>query len=149
MNQTYELPPNLGDLMGAYDEAHWETVVAELKPDVGVLTRGTVLSSGSGADAGKLISTTAGNEAQAFGVLLDANVDTAQHFGDGSVTGSIARAGSFRGRALIVGVGTNAATLTTQLRLLGIFVEGVIVAPVAATLETEAPAPAEEPAATA
>jgi hypothetical protein len=23
MNQTYELPQNLGDLMGAYDEAHW------------------------------------------------------------------------------------------------------------------------------
>jgi hypothetical protein len=49
--------------MGAYDEAHWQTVVAELKPDVGV--------------------------------LLDPSVDTAQHFGDGSVTGSVARAVSF------------------------------------------------------
>ena len=37
------------------------------------------------------------------------------------MTGSVARAGSFRGQALIVGVGTNVATLTTQLRLLGIF----------------------------
>jgi hypothetical protein len=118
--------------------------VAELKPASGILLRGTVLSAGSGADAGKLVKTTAGNEAQAFGVLLEPSVDTAQHFGDGSVTGSIARAGSFRGQALIVGVGTNVATLTAQLRLLGIFVEGAIVAPVAATLETEAPAPAEE-----
>ena len=43
-NQTYELPQNLGDLMGAYDEAHWQTETLELKPDVGVLQRGSVLS---------------------------------------------------------------------------------------------------------
>jgi hypothetical protein len=134
MNTTYDLPPNLGDLMGAYDEAHWQTVVAELKPDVGVLVRGAVLSTGPD---GKLLATTAGNEAQTFGVLLEPSVDTAQHFGDGSVTGSIARAGSFRGQALIVGVGTKVATLTAQLRLLGIFVEGPIVAPVAAVMPTK------------
>jgi hypothetical protein len=100
--------------------------------------RGAVLT---GPD-GKPLATTAGNEAQAFGVLRDPSVDT----GDGSVTGSVARAGSFRGQALIVGVGTNVATLTTQLRLLGIFVEGPIVAPVAAVMptETETSAPAEE-----
>lgn len=97
--------------MGAYDEAHWQTVVAELKPDVGVLVPGAVLST---SPDGKLLATTAGNEAQAFGVLLDPSADTAQHFGDGSVTGSVARAGSFRGQALIVGAGTNIATLTTQ-----------------------------------
>jgi hypothetical protein len=60
MNQTYELLPNLGDLMGAYDEAHWETVVLELTPDKGVLARGTVLSM---ASTGKLDAVTAGNEA--------------------------------------------------------------------------------------
>ena len=86
--------------MGAYDQAHWETVVLELTPDKGVLQRGAVLSLGG---AGKLDATTAGNEAQAFGVLLDASVDTGAKFSDGSVTGSIAKAGSFRGPALNVG----------------------------------------------
>ncbi len=37
--------------MGAYDQAHWETVVLELTPDKGVLQRGAVLSLGG---AGKL-----------------------------------------------------------------------------------------------
>jgi hypothetical protein len=32
MNTIYDLPQNLGDLMGAYDSAHWETEVLELKP---------------------------------------------------------------------------------------------------------------------
>ena len=42
MNQTYELPLNLGDLMGAYDEAHWQTQVCEIKAGQGVLKRGTI-----------------------------------------------------------------------------------------------------------
>ncbi len=127
-NQTYDLPLNLGDLMGAYDEAHWETVVLELTPDKGVLQRGTVLSMGG---TGKLDATAAGNEAQAFGVLLDGSVDTAAAaaFSDGSVTGSIAKAGSFRGQALKVGAGTNAATLIDALRKNNINVEGPITVP--------------------
>jgi len=128
MNQTYEIPPNLGDIMGAYDEAHWETAVLELSPDKGVLMRGTVLSAGPDR---KLVATTAGNEAQAYGVLLDASVDTAALFTDGTVTGSVVRAGSFKGPALIVGVGTNAATLVDALRKNNINVEGPISVPVA------------------
>ena len=85
----YELPPNLGDLMGAYDEAHWQTAVLELTPDKGILKRGTVLSMGG---TGKLDATTAGNEAQVYGVLLDPAIDTAQEFSNGVVTGSVARA---------------------------------------------------------
>jgi hypothetical protein len=148
MNTTYELPPNLGDLMGAYDEAHWQTFVAELKPDSGVLTRGTVLSAVA-ADAGKLTKTTAGSEATAFGVLLDPSIDTAAAaaFSNGIVTGSVARSGSFKGSALIGGVGTNVATLTDALRKNDIFVEGPIVAPTAAAAEaSEAPASTEEAA---
>jgi hypothetical protein len=147
MNQTYDLPLNLGDLMGAYDEAHWETVTAELKPDAGILLRGGVLSAVA-ADGGKLTLTTAGSEATAYGILLDPSVDTAVKFGDGSVSASVARAGSFKGGALRVGVGTNVATLTDALRKNGIFLEGAIAAPVAATLESETPAGpvAEEPA---
>ena len=34
--------------MGAYDEAHWQTAVGEIKPGIGVLRRGTVLCAGSG-----------------------------------------------------------------------------------------------------
>ena len=37
---------------------------------------------------------TAGTEAQAYGVLLDPSIDTAAPFTDGTVTGSIAKAGS-------------------------------------------------------
>lgn len=145
-NQTYELPPNLGDLMGAYDQAHWQTFVAELKPDSGVLKRGSVLSAVA-TDVGKLTLTTAGSEATAFGVLLDPAIDTADKFSNNLVTGSVARSGSFKGQALIVGVGTNVATLSDALRKNDIFVEGPITVPVAAGTEaSEAPAAAEEPA---
>ena len=53
-NSTHELPQNLGDLMGAYDQAHWQTQVSEIKAGIGVLLRGTILASGTGADIGKL-----------------------------------------------------------------------------------------------
>ena len=52
-------------------------------------------------------------EATAYGILLDASVDTAVPNSTGTVTGSVARAGSFRGAALIVGAGTDEA-LTRQ-----------------------------------
>ena len=48
--------------MGAYDEAHWETVVLELKPDADVLQRGSILSLLSG----KLELVTATNQATAY-----------------------------------------------------------------------------------
>ena len=79
-NQTYELPQNLGDLMGAYDEAHWQTVVAEIKAGIGVLQRGTILATGTAGDIGKLVLLTAGTEAAAYGVLLDPSIDTAVPF---------------------------------------------------------------------
>jgi hypothetical protein len=56
-------------------------------------------------------------------------------FGDGTVTGSVARAGSFKGHALKVGVGTNVATLADALRKNGIFLEGALTAPVALAQE--------------
>lgn len=117
--------------MGAYDEAHWETFVAELKPASGVLKRGSVLSAVA-TDGGKLTLTTAGSEATAFGILLDPSIDTAATFSNGQVSASVARSGSFKGQALIVGVGTNTATLTDALRKNDIFVEGPITVPTAA-----------------
>jgi hypothetical protein len=140
MNQTYELPQNLGDLMGAYEEAHWQTQVCEIKAGIGVLQRGTILATGSGADIGKLVLLTAGTEAQSYGVLLDPSIDTAVAYSDGSVTGSIAKAGSFRGPALIVPTGIDAGLVSVALRGRGIFVEGPITVPVAA-MEAEPPAP--------
>ena len=84
---------------------------------------------------------TAGTEAQAYGVLLDPAIDTSAAFGDGSVTGSIAKAGSFRGPALIVPPGVDAGLISVALRGRGIFVEGPITVPVAAAAsESEAPA---------
>ena len=121
MNTTYDFPQNLGDLMGAYDAAHWQTETVELKPDVGVLQRGSVLSM----VAGKLELVTSANQANVYGVLLDGAVDTAAKFSDNTVTGSVARSGSFRGAAL--------------LRDFGIFVEGVITPPEAAATAAEPP----------
>ena len=115
--------------MGAYDTAHWEREVREIKAAQGVLKRGTVLASGSGADAGKLVPLTATTEASAYGVLLDPSIDTSAAFSDGSVTGSIARAGSFKGSALIVPPGVDAGLIAVALRGRGIFVEGSIPVP--------------------
>jgi hypothetical protein len=64
-----------------------------------------------------------------FGVLLDPVVDTSAAYSDGTVTGSVARAGTFRGEALIVTAGINAVTLTDALRDSGIFTEGPITLP--------------------
>jgi hypothetical protein len=95
-----------------------------LKPDSGVLQRGSILS----LVTGKLELATSTNQATAYGALLDPQVDTAVKFTDGSVTGSVARAGSFRGAALLAKTGTDVAALKDRLRDLGIYVEGVIVA---------------------
>lgn len=139
MNQTYDLPQNLGDLMGAYDEAHWQTAVLEIKAGIGALARGTILASGTAGDIGKLVPLSAGTEAQAYGILLDPAVDTAAAYSDGSVTGSIAKAGSFRGPALIVPAGVDAGLIAVALRGRGILVEGPIT-PGATALEAEAEA---------
>jgi hypothetical protein len=133
--------------LGAYDEGHWQTVVAEIKGGIGTLARGTVLATGSGADVGKLVKLTAGTEAQAYGVLLDEAVDTSVAYSDGSITGSVAKAGSFRGPALLVPTGVDAGLIAVALRGRGIFIEGAIsVPPAAAVLEskTEAPPPPAE-----
>jgi hypothetical protein len=118
--------------MGAHHDGNLETVTAKIKAAIGKVKRGTVLCAGAGADLGKLILTAAGNEATAYGVLLDPEVDTAVAFSDGSVTGSVARAGTFRGPSLIVSMGINAVTLTDTLRKNGIFTEGPITVPLAA-----------------
>ena len=76
-------------------------------------------------------------------MLLDPSIDTAAPFTDGTVTGSIAKAGSFRGPALIVPAGVDAGLIAVALRGRGIFVEGPITVPAAAavaaaTVESEA-----------
>ena len=139
MNQTYTLPANLGDILGAHHDGNFQTRVSKIKAGIGVLKRGTILATGSGADIGKLVLLTAGTEAQAYGVLLDPAIDTAAPFTDGSVTGSIAKAGSFRGPALIVPPGIDAGLVSVSLRGRGIFVEGPITVPAAQALETEEP----------
>ena len=59
-----DLPTGLSNLMGAYDTGDWETEVREIKGSIGILKRGTVLASGSGADVGKLVKLSASTEAQ-------------------------------------------------------------------------------------
>ena len=136
-----DLPTGLSNLLSAYDNAHWETAVVELKANSGVLKRCSVLS----AVGGKLELVTATNQATAFGVLLDEEVDTSVPYSDGSVTGSIARAGSFRGPALVVSAGTDPVALVEKLRDIGIYVHGPIIAPAQAAA-AEQPAADEAPA---
>ena len=62
-------------------------------------------------------------------MLLDEVVDTSVAYSDASVTGSVARAGSFRGPALIVPTGVDAGLIAVALRGRGIFVEGPITVP--------------------
>ncbi len=126
---TYTLPSNLGDICGAHHDGNFQTAVLEIKPGIGVLQRGTILASGTGADIGKLVLLTAGTEGQAYGVLLDPSIDTAAPYSDGTVTGSIAKAGSLRGPALIVPAGIDPGLVSVALRGRGIFIEGSIPVP--------------------
>jgi hypothetical protein len=126
---TYEYPANLGDYLGAHHDGNFNTQTAEIKGAIGVLKRGTILAAGSGADAGKLVLLTIGTEAAAYGVLLNESIDTSAAFSNGSVTGSIARSGTFRAAALIIPTGVNAGLVSDTLREKGVFIEGVLVAP--------------------
>ena len=140
-----DLPLGLSNLMGAYDTGHWQTQVSEIKSGIGILLRGTVLATGTAGDIGKLVKIAAGTEAQAYGDLLDEAVDTGVAYSDGSVTGSVAKAGSFRGAALIVPTGVDAGLISVALRGRGIFVEGPItVPPAAAALEGQEQSETEE-----
>ena len=89
-----------------------------------------MLASGSGADFGKLVLLTPTTEVNAYGVF-DASVDTAAPYSDGSTSGSIARAGSFKGSALIVPPAVDAGLIAVALRGRGIFCEGAIIPPAA------------------
>jgi hypothetical protein len=113
---TYTLPANLGDITGAHHDGTFQTVTEEIKAGIGVLSRGTILATGTAGDVGKLVKLSAGTEGQAYGVLLDPQVDTAAAFGDGSVTGSIAKKGSFKGSGLLVPTGVNADLIAVTLR---------------------------------
>ena len=93
---TYTLPSNLGDILGAHHDGNLQTQVSEIKSGIGVLKRGTILATGSGADIGKLVLLSATTEFNAYGVLLDPLIDTAATYSDGSVTGSIAKAGTLK-----------------------------------------------------
>jgi hypothetical protein len=116
--------------------------VSEIKAGIGVLKRGTLLATGTAGDIGKLVLLTAGTEAQSYGVLLDPSINTAVAFGDGSVTGSIAKAGTFRGPALIVPAGVDASLIAVTLRGRGIFVEGPITPGATTTAQEAEEAPA-------
>ena len=136
---TYTLPSNLGDILGAHPDGNFNTQLSEIKAGIGVLTRGTVLATGTGADIGKLVKLTATSEAQAYGILLDPSIDTGAAFSDGTVTGSIAKSGTFKGSALIVPTGVDAGLISVALRGRGIFVEGPIPVPAAMVFSKEEP----------
>ena len=116
------LPANLGDILGAHHDGNFQTQVREIKAGIGVLTRGTILATGTAGDIGKLVKLTAGTEAQAYGVLLDPSIDTAAAFGDGSVTGfdrqgrHVPRAGAHRSHGRRRRADRRCASRTRHLR---------------------------------
>jgi hypothetical protein len=122
----YTLPSNLGDILGAHHDGNFNTQVSEIKSGIGVLERGTVLASGAGADIGKLVLLSATTEVHSYGVLLDPLIDTAAVLSDGSVTGSIAKSGTFKDSALLIPTGVDAGLVSVALRGRGSFVEGPI-----------------------
>ena len=63
--------------MGAYDEAHWQTQVREIKAGTACSSVAPFSRPALRRDIGKLVKLTAGTEAQAYGVLLDPAIDTA------------------------------------------------------------------------
>jgi hypothetical protein len=112
-NITYDWPPQtLSNLMGAYDEGKWEVKVIDFATGTGTLKRGTVVCLDAG---GKGTIAAAGNENQAYGILLDEAVDATLT----SPVGSVARAGSFRGDQLLVSTGTDRAKLSAARNLSG------------------------------
>ena len=120
---TIEWPQPLSNILGAYDEGKWEAKVIEFLTGTAVLKRGSVISLDAG---GKGVLAAAGNEDNAYGILLDEKVDTA--VGTPPV-GSVARAGSFKANQLWVAVGTDVAKLSAALRKQGVFLEGDLVVP--------------------
>jgi hypothetical protein len=85
--------------------------LVDFKTASGTVLMGTVVA----IVAGKAEIVNATNQATVFGIALH-DVDTAL----AAPTGSVARRGSFKGESLIVAAGTNAATLETALRDIGI-----------------------------
>jgi hypothetical protein len=123
---TTNSPTMLSDICGAADIGDLDPVVAVLEPNVGVLVRGSILSTSA---TGKLELAAVGNENNSFGILLDSAVDTATAFSDGTVTGSVARHGSFKADQLVVAAGTDVVKLMANLRQQGILLEGQLVVP--------------------
>ena len=77
--------------------------------------------------------------------MLDPAVDTAAAFSDGSITGSIAKSGTFKGSALLVPTGIDAGLVSVALRGRGIFIEGPIPVPAAAAVLEEEQSGSEQP----
>jgi hypothetical protein len=121
---TVEIPESLSNLQGAYDEASWQVEICPVKAGA-ILKRGAVVARVA-ADAGAVSLVVGTSQADVFGIVLDEKADASSV----AVTCSVAKKGSFRGAALIVGLATDEALLAKQLRDIGIFVEGPI-APVA------------------
>ena len=96
-NVTIEIPESLSNLQGAYDRAHWQVEVCSVKAGA-TLKRGSVVARPA-ADAGAVSLVTGTTQADAFGIVLDAVADASA----AAATCSVAKAGSFRGPALIVG----------------------------------------------
>ena len=133
----------MGDILGAHFDGNFNTQLSEIKTGIGVLKRGTILASGTAGDIGKLVLLSAATEANAYGVLLDPSIYTGAAFSDGTVTGSVAKSGTFKGSALIVPTGVDAGLIAVALRGRGIFIEGSIPVPAAMVLSEEEPVSAE------
>ena len=144
MNQTYTLPQNLGDILGAHHDGNLQTQVSEIKAGIGVLNAGTILATGTAGDIGKLVKLTAGTEAQlVWHSAGSLNRHCRWHLAMAASPARLQRRAVSRVRHCIVPAGMDAGLIAVALRGRGIFVEGPIPVPAAAAaaaLEREAPA---------
>ena len=88
-----DLPTGLSNLLGAYDEGHWQTASRKSKP-ASASSRAELSSRRARPETSESSSSSPRERKRtAYGVLLDEAVDTCVAYSDGSVTGSIAKAG--------------------------------------------------------
>jgi hypothetical protein len=120
---TTESPVFLSEICGSADLGDLDPIQALIAPNIGIIPRGCIMSM----VAGILTPTIVGNEASAYGILISRDVDTTKLNEDGTVSGAVARNGSFKAAALTCGVGANVLLIAATLRTLGIILEGILI----------------------
>ena len=134
-----DLPTGLSNLMGAYDDGPLANRRSAKSKRVSASSRAELCwQQAPAADVGKLVKLDSRNRSAS---LRHSARRSSRHerrlLGRIASRAAIAKAGSFRGAALIVPTGVDAGLIAVALRGRGIFVEGPITVPAAAAVLEE------------